>query len=305
MKKTFGFGVGIAVLLAVGTVSTASAQIVDEKFTNSSSLSGASGTTPSSIAGNDFTLLAATTGANGFEMFTPSVDGGKGLKTAGEQGVMSYTNFFTGFTGTNKTFQMAALVRFENSPALASVYHEIMGVGLGDAVIPSIGLAAGTNTTPAPILMVFRLSSGTADSGTTTGITGIPDGEWVGVVLQYEAPSTASGTDGGFHCWLDPATNADAPFFSRGSGVTGGSGVVGLGISGQPANATFVPGYVNYGDSVFLSTTAAQPVTSVDDVALWDGPVAGYTGGDSALLQNAIDYLAAARAAKVDDWNMH
>jgi len=305
MKKTFAFkALTLATVAALGLSSMAAAQVVNETFQSSSSVVGAAGaTTPSSVGGNAYTLFAPTTTGSGFEIFTPSVDGGNGLRLANENGLLAHTNELTGFT-SDGSFQVAALIRFENAPAAASVFNEIGGVALGDAPAACIALAAGTNASSAPIISVSRLSSAAADSGTFTGITGIASGEWVGFVIQFDPPTTVGGADGGFHCWLDPATSGEAPFFSRGSGVTGGTGVTALGATAaRPTNSNMSPGYLAFGGCLFGSGASATPANSIDDVALWDGP-ADLVGGDSALLQNAIDYLAAARAAKVDNWLM-
>lgn len=304
MKKTFALkALALAAVAAVGMTSLASAQVVNETFSASSTVVGAAGaTTPSSVAGNDYTLFGATTTGGGFTIFTPSVDGGNGLTLANENGLLAHTNALTGFTN-DASFQAVCLVRFENPPAAASVFNEIFGVYLGDAGAPCFSIACGTNAASAAALHVARLSSNTADTGTFTGITGILPGEWVGVVLQFDPPTTIGGADGGFHCWLDPATSGEAPFFSRGSGVTGGTGVTALGLTAARPTANLSPGALGFGGVLFGSGASATPNNSVDDIALWDGP-ADITTGDSALLQNAIDYLAAARAAKVDNWLM-
>jgi hypothetical protein len=303
MKKSFAFkALTLAAIATLGLSSMAAAQVVNETFQNSSTVVGAAlQTTPSSIAGNDYTLYGATTTAAGFEIFTPSVDGGNGLRLTNENSLLGHTSEFTGFT-SDASFQWVALIRFENPPAVASVRNEIVGLFLGDAPGPCMMLGSGTDATSAAILIVARASSNTTENGTSTGITGITPGDWTGVVIQYDPPTTVAGADGGFHCWLDPATSAEAPFFSRGTGVTGGSGVTALGLSfARPTNGNVAPGILGYGGSFFGSTASTTPTNSIDDIAIWDGP-ADLTGGDATLLQNAIDYLAAARLAKVDNW---
>ncbi len=207
-------------------------------------------------------------------------------------------------SATQRTFQLAGKFRVDVNGTAANQTCFLLGTYLGDAPGACLVVGAGSDASVGPAVKIGRLSSATADSGATTSVGGLTLGTWVDVVVQYEAPSTLSGTDGGFHCWINPVTAADAPLFSRGTGVTGGAGfVTALGLTAaRPTNGILTPQFIGFGQTLFGHTAGTPAAGSVDRVALWDGP-ADFTGADSALLGEAITWLAG--AASVEEWSAY
>ncbi len=262
-------------------------------------------TIPSGVSGINWQYYGTVNAVAGFPAVTGFDGNAVSILPAETDGLVANDVAYS-LSGTQRTFQLAMKVMIDNSGTGGTDQNcWVFGPFLGDAPGSCIAIGTGLVVSPSatPGVKVARVSSATADTGTYTNIGGLTTGTWVNVVIQYEAPTTLSGTDGGFHCWIDPVAATDAPLFSRGSGVTGGTGVTALGLTAaRPTNGIMTPQYVGFGQTLFAHTASTAAAGSVDRIALWDGP-ADFTGGDQTLLGEAIAWLAG--GASVSEWNAY
>jgi len=297
------FALAAATVLATGAMAAPVVGDNLDSYTGFGAGTVPNATIASGVAGINWQYFGSVNAAVGF----PSTTGFDGNAVSGlptePDGLVANDLPYT-LSATQRTFQVALKVRIDVNSAAINQTCFLFGTYLGDAPGSCLAFGVGGDGTNLPSIKVGRLSSATANSGATTAINGLTVGTWYNVVVQYEAPSTLAGTDGGFHCWVDPVAATDAPLFSRGTGVTGGAGfVTALGLNAaRPTNGIMTPQFVGFGQTLFAHTAGTAAAGSVDRIALWDGPV-DITAGDQTLLGEAITWLAG--AASVEEWSAY